>query len=92
MVQAAVRVCIRNFWPSAATSVWNQLPVSGEIRNRKAPSKRASAMSNEMRWQAGKTDCSPGMMHHGEAMVIQGNSFRTKRDNPDDTKGDHPDQ
>ena len=32
------------------------------------------------------------LMHHGEAMVIQGNSFRTKGDNPDDTKGDHPDQ
>ena len=32
------------------------------------------------------------LMHHGEAMVIQGNSFRTKGDNPDDTKGDKADQ
>ena len=32
------------------------------------------------------------LMHHGEAMVIQGNSFRTKGDNPDDTKGENPDQ
>ena len=32
------------------------------------------------------------LMHHGEAMVIQGNSFRTKGDHPDDTKGDNPDQ
>jgi DNA replication protein DnaC len=32
------------------------------------------------------------LMHHGEAMVIQGNSFRTKGENPDDTKGDNADQ
>jgi DNA replication protein DnaC len=32
------------------------------------------------------------LMHHGEAMVIQGNSFRTKGENPDGTKGDNPDQ
>lgn len=32
------------------------------------------------------------LMHHGEAMVIQGNSFRTNGDNPDDTKGDKADQ
>ncbi len=32
------------------------------------------------------------LMHHGEAIVIQGNSFRTNGDNPDDTKGDRPDK
>lgn len=32
------------------------------------------------------------LMHHGEAMVIQGNSFRTKGDHPDDMKGDNPDE